>query len=110
MGSSIGRELERAGDAAMFEVALDALIHAFGSTIRKRIVRYGFTHRSSDPWALGAYSHCIPGHADARAVPNEAVGGRIFFAGEYCSIEHFATVHGAHLSGTAAADGALAAL
>jgi monoamine oxidase len=37
----------------------------------------------------------------------EAVGERIVLAGEHCSIPFFSTVHGAHLSGIAAADKAV---
>ncbi len=109
IGGSVGREIEQAGEAAMYEAGLDALVHAFGSGIRHRIRASDFTHWTSDPWALGAYSHCLPGYADARPILNEAVGDRIFFAGEHTSLEFFATVHGAHISGITAATRALRA-
>ncbi|MGI9162324.1 MAG: FAD-dependent oxidoreductase, partial [Mycobacterium sp.] len=58
---------------------------------------------SLDPFSLGSYSFVrvgsSPGDRDALAAPE----GRRFFAGEACSRDHAATVHGAYASGEAAA-------
>ena len=58
---------------------------------------------STDPFSLGSYSFLGVGSSladrDALATPE----GRRFFAGEACSHDHAATVHGAYLSGEAAA-------
>jgi monoamine oxidase len=55
---------------------------------------------SLDPFARGAYSFnrqgATPAMRKALAAP---VGQRLYFAGEATHREHFATVHGAHLSG-----------
>ena len=59
-----------------------------------------------DPLSLGCYSHCLPGHADARAKLAEPIANRIFFAGEATGGEDFGgamTAGGAFLAGQAAA-------
>ena len=37
---------------------------------------------ATDPFSMGCYSHARPGRADARAKLAQAVGERIWFAGE----------------------------
>ncbi|MBQ0961187.1 FAD-dependent oxidoreductase [Ideonella sp. 4Y11] len=63
---------------------------------------------SRDPFARGAYSFnrlgATPAMRDALAAP---VQGRLFFAGEATHRKHFATVHGACLSGWTAAEALL---
>lgn len=109
VGGNQARNLVAAGEGAMAEEALDAMVFAFGSSIRRRIVRSLFTRWAADPWSRGAYSACRPGRAAARLVFQEPVGGSMFLAGEHCSIHHYSTIHGAHLSGIAAARRAMAA-
>ena len=75
--------------------------------MRKRVVRMLRTHWASDPFTLGGYSHASPGRAASRLLFAEPVGERIVLAGEHCSIPFFSTVHGAHLSGIAAAERAV---
>jgi monoamine oxidase len=43
-----------------------------------------------------------------RAALAEAVDGRLFFAGEACSLQDFSTAHGAFLTGIAAANAIMA--
>ena len=107
MAGTYGREMERLSDAEIMAVALDALSEAFGASIAKRVVKTLRTHWASDPFTLGGYSHARPGRADSRRVFSEPVGERIVLAGEHCSIPFYSTVHGAHLSGIAAAERAL---
>lgn len=68
------------------------------------------TRWASDHYAFGSYTHMITGlsetrHRDAfqRAVTNDK-GATLRFAGEHTSLSHFATVHGALLSGWREAD------
>ena len=110
MAGSYGREMERLSDAEIMAIALDALSEAFGSSIRKRVVKTLRTHWASDPFTLGGYSHARPGRAASRLMFSEPLGNRIVLAGEHCSIPFFSTVHGAHLSGIAAAEKALGLL
>lgn len=107
LGGNYSRDLERAGHDAMMDLARQQLVHAFGSSITRRIVRGVTTHWSSDPWTRGAYSHAKAGHAKTRAGFRSIVGNRIVFAGEHCSPDSWSTVHGAHLSGIAAAQSAI---
>lgn len=107
LAGSYGRELERLSDSDMMALALEALVEAFGATIRKRVVRTLRTHWASDPYALGGYSQARPGRAASRLMFSDPVGERIVLAGEHCSIPFYSTVHGAHLSGIAAAEKAV---
>ncbi len=109
-GGNVGRDLERAGEDAMRTLAMENITAAFGSGMNKRVVKTLMTHWQSDPFIRGGYSHCKPGRAAARKAFAKPIGNRIFLAGEHCSIPFFSTVHGAHLSGIAAAGAALKAL
>lgn len=62
------------------------------------------TRWAHDPFAFGSYSYLKPGASPAdRAALGAPVDGRLFFAGEACSLDYPATVHGALLSGRATA-------
>jgi len=109
-GGSYGAELEKLGDAAMMDLAMDALVEAFGASMRRRVLGSLRTHWASDPFTLGGYSHAKPGKAASRLMFTQPVGDRIVLAGEHCSIPFYSTVHGAHLSGIAAAEKAVGLL
>jgi len=109
-GGSHGAELEKLGDGEMMALAMEALVEAFGASMRKRVAKALRTHWASDPWTLGGYSHARPGKAASRLMFSAPVGDRIVLAGEHCSIPFFSTVHGAHLSGMAAAEKAVSLL
>ncbi|KAI1126949.1 amine oxidase [Nemania abortiva] len=71
------------------------------------------TRWAQDPYSRGAYSHMITSLSEVRhratfqkPIINEA-GGVLSFAGEHCSRDHFAMVHGALLDGWRAADASL---
>ncbi len=108
MAGTWGRDMERLGDREAEAMAVEAAVEAFGSGMRKRVVKTLRTHWASDPWTLGGYSHARPGRAASRLLFQEPVGGRIVLAGEHCSIDSYSTVHGAHYSGIAAARAAMA--
>lgn len=97
-------EVEGMDDAATRASAHDALRGMFGSRfpapVAARISRW-----RADPLSRGAYSfHAIGTGADTRrALAGLDWDGRIAFAGEAASPDHPATVHGAWLSGLAAA-------
>ena len=74
-----------------------------GGDVRKHFDRGAATAWAADPWARGAYSHCLPGRFGARAVLTRSVGGRLVFAGEHTEQSAYGTLHGAHLSGVRAA-------
>jgi monoamine oxidase len=107
MGGSYGAEMEKLSDDALMALALEAMVEAFGSDIRKRVVKTLRTHWASDPFTRGGYSHAKPGKAASRLKFQETIGDSIVLAGEHCSIPFYSTVHGAHLSGIVAAEKAI---
>jgi monoamine oxidase len=110
VGAGLARALEGEGPGAIAAFAIEELAGLLGSGVRRRLTPLGETAWASDPWALGSYSHALPGHAAARAKLAEPVDGRIFLAGEATSANFFSTTHGAWMSGERAAEEALAAL
>ncbi|MFZ5792088.1 MAG: flavin monoamine oxidase family protein [Pseudomonadota bacterium] len=95
--------LERAGQAAAIDFAKEKLAKAFGSTIKKHVTRAIVTAWAGDPWVKGSYSAALPGQAHQRAALARPIEDRLFFAGEACSAEFFATAHGAYIAGVEAA-------
>ena len=98
------------GEGALVAFALDVLGAAFGTGLKEKVKRSRVTRWAEMPYIGGAYSCALPGRASLRARLHEPLDGRIFFAGEALGRDAFSTCHGAHLSGLAAADAALAAL
>jgi monoamine oxidase len=109
-GGAGARSLEAAGEGAACDFAIEQLVGLLGSSMRKRLTPLVETRWAAEPHVGGAYSHALPGHADARIELARPVEDRIFFAGEACSVSDFSTAHGAHDNGVAAAEAALRAL
>lgn len=107
-GGDFARQAARTDEDAI-AAALDAFVRCVGGDARKAF-RAGRAHawfRDAD--ALGAYSHCLPGHAGARAALALPVGERIYFAGEATGLVGGAmTAGGAALAGREAARAAAA--
>jgi len=100
---AFAHELEGAGEQAAVEHALEELVAMLGGDVRKQFDRAAATAWASDPFARGAYSHCLPGRFGARERLAHPVGDRIVFAGEHTEQSAYGTLHGAHLSGLRAA-------
>jgi monoamine oxidase len=109
-GGQLSAALERDGLEAMTEFAKGELAGLFGNGIKAHLSPIAGSAWGLDPFARGSYSMALPGHADDRAALSAPVDGRLFFAGEACSIEHYGTAHGAYLCGEAAAAMAIKAL
>ena len=109
-GADLAWGLEREGEAAFFAFAADELAALLGSGIRRRIAPVATSLWGADPWARGAYSHALPGHADDRARLKAPIENRIFLAGEATSETFYGTAHGAWMEGERAAREALTAL
>jgi monoamine oxidase len=101
-GGACAREHEAEGALAAF--ATNELADLLGNDIRGKITLLAATAWASDPFALGSYSHALPGHAGARARLAAPVDERIFFAGEATHPHFFSTAHGAYESGARAAE------
>jgi monoamine oxidase len=102
-GGSFARELEDAGDGAFAAQAIDEIVALLGSDFRRKLKPLAESRWARDPFAQGAYSHALPGHAGERAALAAPVDNRLFFAGEATSANFFSTAHGARDSGERAA-------
>jgi monoamine oxidase len=109
-GGEGARALEDSGHAAGFDFAIGQLAALFGSNVRGALRPLIGSHWSEMKHIGGAYSYALPGHAAARTALARPFDDRIFFAGEATSTGDFSTAHGAHDSGTRAADEAITAL
>jgi monoamine oxidase len=107
LGADLADQLEREGEDAMIQAAHEQLGDVFGRRVRDNLVHGAATAWRSDPWIMGAYSHARPGKATARDLLARPLEGKLFFAGEACSITAYGTVNGAWATGTAAAENAL---
>ena len=106
VGGSMARELEKAGDEAAIELALEGLAEAFGEDVWDGFEKGHFTKWASDPFAYGAYSSASVGHAQDRKKLARPVDDRLFFAGEACSPEWATQVPAAYITGLQAAEDA----
>jgi monoamine oxidase len=102
--------LVAAGSAAMIDFGIEALVDAFGSDLRARVTGTATTAWVTDPLIGGAYSCALPGLAHMRARLSQTLDDKVLFAGEAVSADAYSTAHGAHLTGLAAAERALAML
>jgi monoamine oxidase len=102
-GGSFARELENSGDGAFGAESIEQIVKLLGSDFRRRLKPLAESRWARDPFARGAYSHALPGHAADRATLAAPVDGRLFFAGEATSPNFFSTAHGAKDSGERAA-------
>jgi monoamine oxidase len=98
------RAMEKLSDARMVASAHAALKAMFGADFPAPVAAQ-VTRWSQDPFAQGSYSFNATGTTpDTRAaLAGLDWGGRLVFAGEACSSDHWGTAHGAVLSGRAAA-------
>ena len=109
-GGACARELEEGGLAAFADFAIEELVAVLGGQWRKRLKPVAASGWARDPFAVGSYSHALPGYADQRAVLAAPHENRIFFAGEATHPHFFSTAHGAWMSGQRAADEICASL
>jgi monoamine oxidase len=100
-----GRELAGAGEETMRDYALERLCEIFGNALRGAVApERVFVDWDRDAYVRGSFSAALPGRADARRALALPVDTRIFFAGEATHPHFMGDVHGAWLSGLAAAD------
>jgi len=110
IGGEFAKKMEAEGAEAMIDLARVTLVDMFGSDILKHLVKSAVTLWGAEPYIQGAYSSALPGHANDRALFARPLASRLFFAGEAVSMDWFSTVQGAHVSGIAAAEKAMAVL
>jgi monoamine oxidase len=104
VGGRHGIWLEKQGQQAGHDFALDRVADVFGNDVRKEVTRSIVTAWGADPWTLGSYSRARPGHTHQRKGLAKLIDGRLFFAGEATSSGAGSSCHGAYLSGIRAAE------
>ena len=96
--------LEKQGQQAGHDFAVDRVAEVFGNDIRKHVTRSIVTAWTTEPWTLGSYSAARPGQAHQRRELAKPLDKHVFFAGEATAPGGTqATCHGAYLSGLRAA-------
>ena len=103
VGGRHGVWLEKQGQQACHDFAVDRVADIFGHDIRKHVNRSIVTAWSTEPWTRGTWACALPGQAHQRANLERAVDERLFFAGEATVYGGQGTCHGAYQSGIRAA-------
>ncbi len=75
-----------------------------GSDFAGNLEAVAYSDWKRHPFICGSYSYARPGQHGARAALRAPVDGPLAFAGEACSDDDYATVHGAWASGIAAVE------
>lgn len=102
-GGDFARDLSTAGPAAAREQVVDLLAAMIGGEFRKAAGPVSFPAWWTDPFSHGSYSVCLPGHANARDILAEPIGGKLWLAGEATAGGGAMTAGGATLAGRTAA-------
>ncbi len=104
VGGGLAWALEAEGTEGALSFGLAELRKIFGTDVDDReFVKGHVTTWGRNPFTLGSYASAEPGAHYLRAALRVPVGERIWFAGEACSPNLWATVGGAHNSGIAVA-------
>ena len=109
-GGDYAAELDAGGEPAAADAMIGELTGLLGTAWRGRLRPLAFSRWSREPFVRGAWSYARPGRRGARFRLAAACSDRIHFAGEACAPYDIGTAHGAHATGVAAADAALARL
>lgn len=103
VGGRYGIWLEKQGQQACHDFAVDRVADIFGNDIRKHVRRSIVTAWNSEPWTRGSWACARPGQAHQRANLERSIDDRLFFAGEATVYGGQGTCHGAYESGIRAA-------
>jgi len=102
MGGRFSTWMERQGQQACREYAVDRIADIFGNDIRQSVGRSIVTAWATDPWTLGSYASALPGQYHQREALPRAIDNKLFFAGEATARSN-GTCNGAYWSGVRAA-------
>ncbi|KTS36003.1 amine oxidase [Methylobacterium indicum] len=100
----------RAGADGARRMVRESLAEQVGRGSLRDLAVPAVTEWRHDPWSRGSWAVVPPGHTGARDLLKEAVGERIWFAGEALSREQWGTAGGAFAEGERAADAIAGAL
>ncbi|MCP3689291.1 MAG: FAD-dependent oxidoreductase [Gammaproteobacteria bacterium] len=104
VGGRHGVWLEKQGQQACHDFAVDRIAELFGHDIRKHVKRTIATAWNTEPWTLGSWACALPGQAYQRANLQRPVDERLYFAGEATVYGRQGTCDGAYQSGIRAAN------
>ena len=110
VGGRFARDLEKAGAAAAIDFVKGKLRALIGSEVDRQFQGAAVTAWTSDPLIRGCYASARPGGYAMRDVLRMPVAERIYFAGEACHSDLWATVGGADISGRDTARAVMRAL
>ena len=102
MGGRSSIWMEKQGQQAAHEFAVDRIADIFGNDIRQSVGRSIVTAWVTDPWTLGSYACALPGQFHQRESLPLAIDNKLFFAGEATARAN-GTCNGAYWSGVRAA-------
>ncbi len=102
MGGRFSQWMEKQGQEACHDYAVERIAEMFGNDIKKSVGRTIVTAWHTDPWTLGSYAAALPGQFYQREPLKRPVGDKIFFAGEATARAH-GTCNGAYWTGIRAA-------
>ena len=102
MGGRFSIWMEKQGQQAAHEFAVDRIADIFGNDIRQSVGRSIVTAWVTDPWTLGSYASAIPGQFQQRESLPLAIDNKLFFAGEATARAN-GSCQGAYWSGVRAA-------
>lgn len=102
MGGRFSIWMEKQGQQAAREFAIDRIADIFGNDIRQSAGRSIVTAWATDPWTLGSYACALPGQYHQRETLPLAIDNKLFFAGEATARAN-GTCSGAYWSGVRAA-------
>ena len=97
-----GDWLERLTPEDLAAKARDELSQLLGSHFARSLSAVAHSDWKHERFIRGSYSFARPGRHGCRAALAAPIDGPLAFAGEACSTDDFATVHGAWASGRAA--------
>lgn len=95
--------LEKQGQQAGHDYAVDRIAEVFGNGIKDHITKSIVTAWTTEPWTRGSYSCARPGQAHQRKELARPLDDRVFFAGEATTLGDYGCCHGAFNSGIRAA-------
>lgn len=102
--AGFGEAIEQLSDAEIQQQAMTTLRTIYGDDIPQP-EKIWITRWHSDPFSYGSYSFLKTGsQAKDRAELEQPINNKVYFAGEAINRDYPATVHGAYLSGLAAAE------
>jgi len=110
VGGRFARDLEAAGEAAAVDFVLGKLRALIGRDVDRHFQGAAVTAWTADPLVRGCYASARPGGYPMRESLRAPVADRLFFAGEACHPDLWATVGGADSSGAQTASEVVRAL